>query len=124
MGFPGGASGKEPACQFRRCERLRFNPWVGKSPWNRKWQPTPASLPGEPHGQRSLAGYSPWGHKESDRTEATENALEGRRRLIRADIEISRLRLYTVLGSNLEPLKIYKQKRYDQSPALGNLISW
>ena len=81
-------------------------------------------MPGKSHGQRSLAGYSPWGHKESDRTEATEHALEGRRRLIRADIEISRLRLYTVLGSNLEPLKIYKQKRYDQSPALGNLISW
>ena len=34
-----------------------------------KWQPTPVFLPGESHGQRSLVGYSPWGHKESDTTE-------------------------------------------------------
>ena len=40
-----------------------FNSWVGKIPWRRKWQPTPAFLPGESHGQRSLAGYSPWDHK-------------------------------------------------------------
>ena len=45
-----------------------------KNPWGRKWQPTPVFLPGESHGQRSLAGYSPWGHKESDTTEATEHA--------------------------------------------------
>ena len=46
-------------------------PWVGKIPWKRAWQPTPVSLPGESHGQRTLAGYSLWGHKESDMTEAT-----------------------------------------------------
>ena len=40
-----------------------FDPWVGKMPWRRKWQSTPVFLPGELHGQRSLAGYSPWGHK-------------------------------------------------------------
>ena len=40
-----------------------------KIPWRRKWQPTPVFLPGEFHGQRSLAGYSPWGCKESGRTE-------------------------------------------------------
>ena len=40
-----------------------FNPWVGKIPWRRKWQPTPVFLPGKVHGQRSLVGYSPWGHK-------------------------------------------------------------
>ena len=45
------------------------NPWVGKIPWRRKWQPTPVVLPGESHGGRSLVGYSPWGHKESDMTE-------------------------------------------------------
>ena len=45
------------------------NPQVGKIPWRRKWQPTPVFLPGEFHGQRSLAGYSPWGHKEVDTTE-------------------------------------------------------
>ena len=53
-------SGKESACQHGRC---RFSPWVRKIPWKRKWQPTPVFLPGEFHGQRSLAGYSPWGHK-------------------------------------------------------------
>ena len=58
-GFPGGTSGKEPACQCRRHKRCRFNPWVGKIPWSRKWQPTPVFLPGKSHGQRSLAGYSP-----------------------------------------------------------------
>ena len=40
-------------------------------PWRRAWQPTPVFLPGEYHGQRSLTGYSPWGHKESDMTEVT-----------------------------------------------------
>ena len=38
-------------------------------PWRRKWQSTPVLLPGKSHGQRSLVGYSPWGHKESDTTE-------------------------------------------------------
>ena len=45
----------------------------GKIPWRRAWQPTPVFLPGESHGQRSLAGYTPWVHKESDTTEATEH---------------------------------------------------
>ena len=43
-------------------KRYRFNPWVGKIPWRRKWQPTPVFFLGESHGQRSLAGYSPRGH--------------------------------------------------------------
>ena len=43
--------------------------WVGKIPWRREWQPTPVFLPGEFHGKRSLVGYSPWSHKESDTTE-------------------------------------------------------
>ena len=49
--------------------RQAFDPWVGKIPCRREWQPTPVLLPGEFHAQRSLAGYSPWGHKESDRTD-------------------------------------------------------
>ena len=57
-GFPGGASGKELACQCRRHKRCRFNPWVGKIPWRRAWQPTPVVFPGEAHGQRSLVGYT------------------------------------------------------------------
>ena len=47
----------------------RFNPWVWKIPWSKKWHPPPVFLPGKFHGQRSLASYSPWGHKESDTTE-------------------------------------------------------
>ena len=50
-------------------QETRFKPWVRKMPWRRKWQPTPAFLPGKPHGQRSLAGCSLWGCKESDTTE-------------------------------------------------------
>ena len=52
-----------------QCRRPRFDPWVGKVPWRRAWQPTPVFLPGESHGQRSLVGYNPQGHKESDTTE-------------------------------------------------------
>ena len=98
VGFPGGASGKEPACQCRRHETRGFETWVGKIPWRKAWQTTPVFLPGESqgawwttvhrvaksltwlkqlgtqrtmtvflpgesHGQRSLAGYRPWGHK-------------------------------------------------------------
>ena len=74
LGFPGGTSGKETACQCRRCKRCSFNPWVGKMPWKRAWQPTPVFLPGGSHGQRNLAHYSPWGRKELDMTEATEQA--------------------------------------------------
>ena len=52
-------------------KKLVFNPRVGKIPWRRAWQPTPVFLPGESHGERSLEGYSPWGHKESDTAEPT-----------------------------------------------------
>ena len=52
-----------------QCGRPGFDPWVGKISWTRKWQPTPVFLPGKLHGWRSLVGYSPWGHKESDTTE-------------------------------------------------------
>ena len=65
-GLPRWCSGKESVCQ---CRRHGFHPWVGKILWRRDWQPTPVFLPGEFHGQRSLAGYSPWGHKELDLTE-------------------------------------------------------
>ena len=63
-GFPGDISGKQPACQSRRHKRHRFHPCIENVPWRRALQPTPVSLPGESHGQRSLVGYSAWGHKE------------------------------------------------------------
>ena len=63
-------SGKESSCQCRRHKRLRFDPWVRKTPWRTTWQPASGFLPGESHGQRSLVGYSSWGHKELDMTES------------------------------------------------------
>ena len=68
-----GASGKKPVCQCRRHKRRRFNSWVRKTPWRRKWQPTQVLLPGKSHGQRSLVGYSPEGRKQSDMTEVTQH---------------------------------------------------
>ena len=56
--FPGGTSGKEPACQYKRHKRGGFDPWVGKIPWRRAGQPTPIFLPRVPHVQRNPAGYS------------------------------------------------------------------
>ena len=53
QGFPGPASGKEPACQCRRLKRKGFGPWVGKMPWRRAWQPTPVFLPGESMGREA-----------------------------------------------------------------------
>ena len=66
--FPNGSRGTESACQSRRCRRPGFNPWFRKIPWRMKEQHTPV-LPGQFYEQRSLAGYSSWGHKESDVTE-------------------------------------------------------
>ena len=73
-GFPGGGSGKEPTCQCRKCKRRGFSPWMGKIPWRRAWQLIPVFFPGDSNGQRSLAGYSPWGHKELDMTEQLSTA--------------------------------------------------
>ena len=64
-------SGKESACRCRRCKRPRFDPWVGKIPCKREWQPTPVLLPGESHGQGNLADHTSWVYKESDMTEHT-----------------------------------------------------
>ena len=63
------AQWKRIHCQCRRHKRCGFSSRVGKIPWRRKWQPTPVLLPGKFHGQRGLAGYSPWGSKESDTSE-------------------------------------------------------
>ena len=63
--FPSGSDGKESACNVGEPGLI---PGLGRSPG---WLPTPVFLPGESHEQRSLAGYSPWGHKGLDMTEAT-----------------------------------------------------
>ena len=59
-GFPGGSDGKESACNVGDPGLI---PGSGRSPWRRKWQPTPVFLPGKSHGQRSLVGYRKWGHE-------------------------------------------------------------
>ena len=53
----------------RQCRIHEFDPWIGKLPWRKEWLPAPVLLPGEFHEQKSLAGYSPWGLKESETTE-------------------------------------------------------
>ena len=65
-GFPGGSVGEESACNIVDAGCAGSIPGWGKSPGEEKWQPTPIFLPGESHGQRNLAGYSPKAHKESD----------------------------------------------------------
>ena len=77
-GLPWWLSGKESTCQ---CKRHGFNPWVTKIPRKRKRQPTLVFLPGKSHRKRSLAGYSPWGHKRvghnsTTKQQATTNCLE------------------------------------------------
>ena len=56
--------------------RRNFDAWIRKIPWRRAWQRTPVFLLGESQGQRSLAGYSPWGCKESDMTEVTQHSSQ------------------------------------------------
>ena len=76
--FPSDSMVKNLPSNAGRCKRCRFDPWVETIPCSRKWQPTPIFLPGKYHEQRSLAGYSPWGHKELDMTEQlsfTQNFL-------------------------------------------------
>ena len=63
VSFSGDSAGKEFAC---KAGYLGSIPELGRCPWRREWQPTPVFLPGELHGQRRLAGYSPWGYKESN----------------------------------------------------------
>ena len=74
-----------------------FGPWVGKIPWSRKWQPTPVFLSEKSHGQRSLAGYSPWGGKDSEMTEQlstqgyNKTKYQGKLDLIQNFVHVSHL---------------------------------
>ena len=72
MGFPGGASGKEPPCQSRRHNRCRFDPWVRKIPWRGHGNPLQYSCLENAYGQRGLLGCSSEGLSESDMTEGTK----------------------------------------------------
>ena len=72
-GFPGGASGREPAYQCKRQKRPGFDSWIGKIPGGGNGNPFQYSLPGKSQGQSSLMGHSPWDCKESDMTEAPQH---------------------------------------------------
>ena len=61
--------------QMQKMQERRVQCLGQEDPWRRKWQPAPLFLPGKPYGQRSLMGYSPWDHKESDATEHTQHKL-------------------------------------------------
>ena len=77
-GFPGGSDDKESDCNVGDLGLIPgFDPWVRKVPWRKEWLPTPVFLPAELHGQRRLAGCSPWGYKESDMTEQLTLSLWG-----------------------------------------------
>ena len=75
LGFPSGSVVKKICLQCKRHRRHGHDPWVGKIPWKRAWQPTPVFLPRESHGQRSLVHYSPRFCRQLDKTEATELVL-------------------------------------------------
>ena len=75
MGFPAGGSGRNLTAMQEMLKRCRFDPWVGKIPQSRKWQPAPVFLPGKFHGQRTLMGHSPWSHKKSDTTERLSSSI-------------------------------------------------
>ena len=76
QGFPGGSAVKN----LLQCRRPRFVSWVRKILKRRKWQSTPVFLTGESHGQRSLAGYNPWGCKKSDTTEQLTHSCSKKKR--------------------------------------------
>ena len=73
MSFPGGSEGKESACNARDADSI---PRLGRFPQRRKWQPTPVLLPRKSHGQRDLAGYSPWGRKSVGHDLVTNTATD------------------------------------------------
>ena len=70
MDFPGGSDGKESTCI---AEDPGLIPGQGRFPWRREWLLSPVLLPEESHGERSLAGYNPWGRKEPDMTQRTKH---------------------------------------------------
>ena len=75
MAFSGNLAVKESDCQRKR---LGFYPWVRKIPWRKKWQLTPVFLPGKSPRQRSLASYSPWGHKRVGHDLVTKQQQQSR----------------------------------------------
>ena len=71
--FLASPSHLKSTCQ---CRTREFDPWVWKLPWRREWQPIPVFLFGKSHGQKSLMGYSPWGHKRVWHNWVTEHTCK------------------------------------------------
>ena len=105
--FPVGSDIKNlPACRTSR-----FDPWVGKIPWRRKWESTPVFLPAELHGQRSLVGYSPQGHKQLDRMECPAGSQQVGRGVLRWQIWfIKRIWKIHILASSPLPVMKWGQR--------------
>ena len=102
-----------------QCSRPGFDPWVGKMPWRREWLPTLVFLPGKFHAQRRLAGYSPWGHKESDMTEWLTHQ--------RSELWFYRFIFVNFLGGNSgkQPAcQCRRHKRRESDPARVRKIPW
>ena len=104
--LPDDSAGKESACNAGDTGSIDRS-WVQKIPWRRAWQPTPAFLPSESHGQRSLVGYSSQGCKESDATEVTQHArMQG----IQCGCIIACQKMYSAKKANATFLK--KESRF------------
>ena len=89
---------KNPPANAGEHKRHGFDPWVGKVPWRRKWQPTPVFLRGKFHGQRSLASCSPWSRKGSDMHTASGNSLKVKVKLTQSCQILCNSMDYTVHG--------------------------
>ena len=89
------------------CRRPRFNPWVGKMPWRRKWQPTPVYLPREFHGQRSLESC-PRGCKESDTTEKLKHTFLAISTLTSMQDLQGNWRIKRKMMPKIQALKVYR----------------
>ena len=95
---------KNPPADAEDVRDVRSIPGSGRSPWRKAWRPTPGFLPGESHGQRSLAGYSPWGRKESVGTERLTLSLYGHSDFALSGSKCSRSVSATVFGFNFDLL--------------------
>ena len=111
--IPWWLGGKESTCQCRRCG---FDCWVGKIPWRRKWLPTPVFLPAKSHGQRSLAGYSPWGCKILGHDWACAHSITIGRCINKAEINIWIVEKGTCLFVQIYEIKMWANYNDKLSP--------
>ena len=93
-------SSKESACQCKKRKRHGFNIWFRKIWVSNKWQPTAVFLPGKLHGQRSLAGYSPLGRKEVEKTERLGSYIQTHKYLLnecQGQVAVEKIMYYKVI---------------------------